>query len=68
MTPVTLTSLLETSELRATRAGARGVDVRSGSSFGGPRATHEYSSHSHTYSLPVVREMPPHPVSAVSTW
>ncbi len=68
MTPITLTSLLVTSELRANRAGARGVDVRTGSSFGGPRATHEYATHSHLYSVPVVREMPPHPVSFASTW
>jgi hypothetical protein len=68
MTPITLTSLIVTSELRANRVGPRGVDVRTGSSFGGPRATHEYSSQTHTYSLPVVREMPPHPVSSMPTW
>jgi hypothetical protein len=68
MTSLTLTSHLVTSELRANRVGPRGVDVRTGSSIGGPRATHEYSSQTHTYSLPVVREMPPHQVRFVATW
>ena len=68
MTSVTLTHLLVTSELGASRVGPRGVDVRTGSSLGGPRATHEYSSETHTYSLPVVREMPPHQARFVATW
>ena len=68
MTSMTITPLIVTSELRARRTGLRGTDVRSASSFGGSRATHEYSSQTHTYSLPVVREMPPHQVRAVATW
>ncbi len=68
MTSMTITPLIVTSELRAHRVGIRGTDVRTGSSFGGIRATHEYSSESHTYSLPVVREMPPHQARFVATW
>ena len=68
MTTTHLTSLIVTSELGASRVGPRGVDVRTGSSFGGSRATHEYSSQTHTYSLPVVREMPPHQVRSALTW
>ncbi len=68
MTSMTITPLIVTSELGASRVGPRGVDVRTGSSFGGSRTTHEYSSQTHTYSLPVVREMPPHRVRFLATW
>ena len=68
MTSLTITPHIVTSELRANRVGPRGVDVRTGFSLGGPRATHEYSSQTHTYSLPVVREMPPHQARFHATW
>ncbi len=69
MTPVHLTSLLVTPEIRANRAGSRRVDATpAGSRFGGARTTDQYIPQSHTYSVPVVREMPPHPVSFVPTW
>jgi hypothetical protein len=69
MNHANITSLLVTSELRADRVGPRGVYVgRVRSFFGGLRATREYSSSTHTYSLPVVREMPPHQVRSAPTW
>jgi hypothetical protein len=69
MTPVHLTSLLVNSEIRANRVGPRGVDVTpAGSRHGGHRTMDEYIPQSHTYSVPVVREMPLHPVGFAPTW
>ncbi len=69
MTPIQLTSLLVNSELRAHRAGPRGVAVMPArSAFGGSEATAEYSFLTHTYSMPVVREMPPRQVRSLPTW
>ena len=68
MTSTTPTPLIATSELRADRARLRRTDVGTGSSFGGARTTHGYFPQTHTYSMPVVREMPPHQVRFVQTW
>ena len=65
MSPATITSLLVTSELRASRAGLGAVAVSTpvrGSR--GARTTSE----THTYSVPVVREMPPHQARFLATW
>jgi hypothetical protein len=65
MTPVHTTSLLETSDTLARRAGVRGVDAsRSISSARSARTMPE----NHTFSVPVVREMAPRPVSFPQTW
>jgi hypothetical protein len=65
MTPVHITSLIETSERRAHRAGSRGVDAAtSGSAVRRARTTPE----THTFSVPVVREMAPRQVSFAQTW
>ncbi len=65
MTPAHITSLLETSDIRASRAGVRGVDATtSRSSLRSARTTPE----THTFSVPVVREMPPRQVSFAQTW
>ena len=65
MTPVHTTSLLETSDLLASRAGSRGVDATtSKSSARSARTTPE----THTFSVPVVREMAPRQVSFPQTW
>ena len=68
MTSTTPTPLIVTSDLGAHRARLRRTDVRAGSSFGGARATQEYFPQTHTYSLPVVREMPPHQARFIATW
>ncbi len=65
MTPAPTTSLLETSDMLAKRAGVRGVDAaRWISSARSARTMPE----NHTFSVPVVREMAPRQVSFPQTW
>ncbi len=65
MTPVHTTSLLETSDTLASRAGVRGVGaITSASSARSARTTPE----THSFSVPVVREMAPRQVSFPQTW
>ena len=66
MTTTQITALLASTELRANRAGRGRADVIGDGSFlGGHRATRE--SLTHTYSLPVVREMPPRSIRSLAT-
>ena len=65
MSPVHITSLLETPEIRASRAGIRRTDATtSRTSARSARTTPE----THTFSVPVVREMAPRQVSFAQTW
>jgi hypothetical protein len=65
MTPAHITSLLETSDVRATRAGSRGVDAAM-SPFRARSA--RTTPETHTFSVPVVREMAPRQVRSADTW
>ena len=65
MTTATITSLLVTSELGTIGAGFGAVAVSTPvRSSRGPRTTPA----SHTFSVPVVRELPPRQVGFGQTW
>ncbi len=65
MTTPNITPLIVIPEHRATRGlrGRRGVSV---GAFGDLRATREI--HTPSFSLPVVRELPPRVTRSVETW
>jgi hypothetical protein len=66
VTPAHTTSLLETSDMLASRVGVRGVDGGS-TSISSARSTRT-TPETHSFSVPVVREMAPRQVSFPQTW